>query len=77
LPSNWPSNAKAKEIDGGYITKLAEIYPKRVLNPLPATHSIRDLILQDFSGLLLPPAQKYCKAIARQVIDLLPYQLLP
>jgi hypothetical protein len=73
LPSNWPANAKAKAIDKGYVSKLAELYPERVLRPpLYATHSIRDLILQDFNGLLLPPAAKYCKALARLVVDLLP-----
>lgn len=71
LPSNWPSNAKAAEIDTGYIQKLEELYPKRLLKPMPATHSVRDLVLQNFSGLLLPPAQRYCRALARQVLDVL------
>ena len=69
IPSNWPNNTKAKEIDGGYIDKLAELYPDRILIQLPATHAIRDLVLQDFSGLLLPPAQRYCKSLARQILD--------
>jgi hypothetical protein len=71
LPSNWPSNAKAKEIDMGYIGKLEELYPARVLKPIPATHSIRDLVLQSFNGLLLPPAQRYCRDLGRQVLALL------
>ena len=71
-PSNWPNNSKAAEIDRGYIYKLAEVFPDRLLKPLPATHSIRDLILQDFNGLLLPPAQKYCRLLARQITELLP-----
>ena len=71
-PSNWPSNTKAAQIDQGYVEKLAELYPNRVLKPLPATHSIRDLILQNFNGTLLPPAQKYCRTLARQVLELLP-----
>lgn len=71
-PSNWPSNSKAAEIDQGYIDKLAAHFPDRLLKPLPATHSIRDLILQDFNGLLLPPAQKYCRQLARLILSLLP-----
>lgn len=71
-PSNWPSNSKAAEIDQGYIEKLAELYSGRILKPLPATHSIRDLILQNFDGTLLPPAQKYCRVMARQILDLVP-----
>jgi hypothetical protein len=69
LPSNWPSNSKAKEIDGGYIDKLAALYPGRILKPLPATHSVRDLILQNFNGLLLPPAQRFCRALARELLE--------
>jgi chromosome partitioning protein len=71
LPSNWPNNSKAAAIDRGYIDKLAELYPHRLLAKLPATHAIRDLVLQDFNGLLLPPAQRYCKALGRQVFDVL------
>jgi hypothetical protein len=70
-PSNWPSNSKAAEIDRGYVEKLAELYPDRILKPLPATHSIRDLILQNFDGTLLPPAQKYCRMLARQILELI------
>ncbi len=70
-PSNWPTSVKAALIDRGYIEKLAEHVPGRVLQPLPATHSIRDLILQGFNGVLLPPAQRYCRTIARQIIDVL------
>ena len=70
-PSNWPSNAKAALIDKGYIEKLTEHFDGRVLLPLPSTHSIRDLILQDFNGVLLPPAQRYCRAIARQITSIL------
>jgi len=71
-PSNWPSNSKAAEIDRGYVEKLGELYPHRILKPLVATHSIRDLILQNFDGTLLPPAQKYCRMLARQILELLP-----
>lgn len=70
-PSDWPTNSKAAQIDRGYIDKLAEHFPARILKALPATHSIRDLILQDFNGMLLPPAQKYCRTLARQVLDVL------
>lgn len=72
LPSNWPNNTKAKEIDRGYIDKLTERFPDRVLKPLAATHAVRDLVLLEFNGLLLPPAQRFCKALARQVSDKLP-----
>jgi chromosome partitioning protein len=72
MPSNWPSNAKAKEIDTGYIDKLAELYPERMLKPMPATHSVRDLVLQEFNGSLLPPAQRYCKLLARRLLEILP-----
>ncbi len=71
-PSNWPANSKAAEIDQGYIDKLAEHFPDRLLKPLLATHSIRDLILQNFNGILLPPAQKYCRTLARQILEVLP-----
>jgi hypothetical protein len=52
-PSKWPSSTKAAEIDWGYIDQLAELFPDRILAQLPATHSIRDLILQNFNGTLL------------------------
>ena len=67
LPSNWPTNSKAVTVDAGYIEKLETLYPKRLLEPTPATHSIRDIMLQGFNGSLLPPAQRYCRTLARQV----------
>jgi hypothetical protein len=67
LPSNWPTNSKAATVDAGYIEKLEALYPKRLLTPTPATHSIRDVMLQGFNGSLLAPAQRYCRALARQV----------
>lgn len=71
LPSNWPTNTKAQEIDAGYIAKLAELYPDRMLNPLPVTHAVRDLILQNFNGTLLPPATRFCRTLARVVDDVI------
>ena len=67
LPSNWPTNSKAATVDAGYIEKLEALYPKRLLAPTPATHSIRDIMLQGFNGSLLAPAQRYCRTLARQV----------
>lgn len=67
LPSNWPTNSKAATVDAGYIEKLEALYPKRLLAPTPATHSIRDIMLQGFNGNLLAPAQRYCRTLARQV----------
>ena len=67
LPSNWPTNSKAAAVDAGYIEKLEALYPKRLLTPTPSTHSIRDIMLQSFNGSLLPPAQRYCRALARQI----------
>jgi hypothetical protein len=69
LPSNWPTNSKAVTVDEGYIEKLETLYPARLPTPTPATHSIRDFLLQSFNGTLLPPAQRYCRALARQVTD--------
>jgi len=73
LPSNWPNNTKAKEIDSGYVDKLAADFPDRILKELVATHAVRDLVLLQFSGILLPPAQRFCKLLARQVLDVLPF----
>ena len=72
LPSNWPNNSKAQEIDNGYIDKLKDGYYGRVLKPLFATHAVRDLVLLDFNSVLLPPAQRFCKALARQLLNVLP-----
>ena len=71
LPSNWPTNSKAKAVDVGYIEKLEAPYPGRLLTPAPATHAIRDIVLQTFDGSLLPPAQRYCRTLARQVCTVL------
>jgi chromosome partitioning protein len=71
LPSNWPTNSKAASIDAGYVEKLEARFPGRVLPPVPATHSIRDFLLNEFNGALLPPAQRYCRTIARQIAELL------
>jgi len=71
LPSNWPTNSKAVNIDAGYIEKLEAQFPERILPPIPATHAIRDFVLSEFNGVLLPPAQRYCRTVARQVAVLL------
>jgi chromosome partitioning protein len=71
LPSNWPTNSKAVTVDAGYIEKLEARYPGRLLPPTPATHSIRDFLLTGFNGALLPPAQRYCRMLARQITEIL------
>ena len=71
LPSNWPTNSKAANIDAGYLQKLEAQFPGRILPPIPATHAIRDFVLSEFNGVLLPPAQRYCRTVARQVAVLL------
>jgi hypothetical protein len=71
-PGNWAISfaaSKAVTVDEGYIEKLETLYPARLLTPTPATHSIRDFLLRSFNGTLLPPAQRYCRALARQVTD--------
>ena len=71
MPSNWPTNSKAQTVDAGYIEKLEANYPGRMLPIMPATHAIRDFLLTGFNGSVLPPAQRYCRALARQIADLL------
>src|SRR3954469_10598785 len=71
LPSNWPTNSKAANIDAGYIQKLEAQFPERILPPIPATHAIRGCVRSGFTGILLPPAQRYCGTVARQVAVLL------
>jgi len=71
LPSNWPTNSKAANIDAGYIHKLDAQFPGRILPPIPATHAVRDFVLSEFNGILLPPAQRYCRVVARQVSALM------
>jgi len=71
MPSNWTTNAKAAAVDKGYIDKLEANYPGRILPPAYNTHSIHDLLLVHFDGLLLPPAQRYCRTLARQIVSLL------
>jgi hypothetical protein len=67
MPSNWPTNSKAAAIDAGYIEKLEALYPGRILEPTPSTHAIRDFVLESFAGALLPPAQRYCRTLARKI----------
>jgi len=71
LPTDWPTNPKAIKVDAGFIKKLKTTYPGRILPPAYSTHSIRDLTLQNFNGTLLPPAQRYCREVARTVMKLL------
>jgi hypothetical protein len=54
-----------------YIEKLEANHPGRMLPPRPATHAIHDLLLANFNGTVLPPAQRYCRVLARQVAQLL------
>jgi len=71
MPSNWTTNAKAAVVDAGYIEKLEANHPGRILPPTCNTHAIHDLLLVQFTGLLLPPAQRYCRSLARQIVSLL------
>jgi chromosome partitioning protein len=71
MPSNWTTNSKAEIVDQGYIQKLEAKYPGRLLPPAPQTHAIHDFLLTDFNGIVLPPAQRYCRALARKVAELL------
>jgi hypothetical protein len=71
MPSNWTTNSKAEIIDRGYIEKLEANHPGRLLPPVPQTHAIHDLLLANFNGLVLPPAQRYCRVLARRLADLL------
>jgi cellulose biosynthesis protein BcsQ len=71
MPSNWPTNSKAQTVDAGYIEKLEANYPGRLLPSMPATHSVRDFLLAEFNGSVLPPAQRYCRTLARQIAVLL------
>jgi cellulose biosynthesis protein BcsQ len=71
MPSNWTTNSKAADVDAGYIEKLEALYPGRILPPTPNTHSVRDFLLQNFNGKVLPPAQRYCRTLARRIIDIL------
>jgi chromosome partitioning protein len=77
LPSNWVTNRKARQVDAGYIDKVTAKYPSRVLPLAPDTHSVRDLLLNDFSGTLLPAAQRFCRDLARQVSALLDAEKAP
>ena len=71
MPSNWTTNSKAADVDAGYIEKLEALYPGRILPPTPNTHSVRDFLLQNFNGKVLPPAQRYCRTLARRIADIL------
>jgi chromosome partitioning protein len=71
LPTDWPTNRQAMLVDQGYIDKLAAKHPGRILPAAPTTHSVRDLKLENFSGMLLPPAQRYCRLLARHIVQLL------
>jgi chromosome partitioning protein len=71
MPSNWTTNSKAADVDAGYIEKLEALYPGRILPPTPNTHSVRDFLLQNFNGKVLPPAQRYCRTLARRLVDIL------
>jgi hypothetical protein len=71
LPTNWPTNSKAQTVDAGYLEKLEANYPGRLLPFSPTVHSLRDFVLAQFNGSVLPPAQRYCRVLARLIADLL------
>src|SRR3954447_22330341 len=71
MPSNWTTNAKAEIVDRGYIEKLEANHPGRILPRTLSTHAIHDFLLANFNGLVLPPAQRYCRTLARHIAQLL------
>ena len=71
MPSNWETNDKAQAVDTGYITKLENEHPGRILPITYHVHSLRDLTLTAYPGVLLTPARRYCRTLVQQLVDLM------
>src|SRR5690554_1139820 len=71
VPSQWPTNAWQREAADRNVRTMMRPYRHRILNPVNALSAIKLLLQKDIPEQLPTPLANACRALARQVLEVL------
>lgn len=71
VPSQWPTNAWQREAAERSVRSLMRPYQHRLLNPVNALSASKLLLQKDIPEQLPTPLSNACRALARQVLEIL------
>jgi hypothetical protein len=71
IPSQWPTNAWARESAGRTIDEMLAPYQDRILEPVYALGASKLLLQNQVPPALPTPLANACRSAARQILDLL------
>ncbi len=77
VPSQWPTNAWQREAAERNVRQLMRPYRHRLLNPVNALSSTKLLLQRDLPDQLPTPLANACRALARQVLEVLEIDVAP
>lgn len=70
LPSIWPTNARAAQVDSYILDTLEQHHPRRVLAPMAQAHATKMFLENQWiPEAFSTPLRNTCRALARQVMD--------
>jgi chromosome partitioning protein len=71
VPSQWPSNAWQREAADRNVLQLMHAFGHRILNPVNALSASKLLLHKNMPDQLPTPLANGCRAVARQVLEVL------
>ncbi|NTV10805.1 MAG: ParA family protein [Zoogloea sp.] len=71
IPSQWPTNAWARDAADRSVTQLMSAHRNRILRPVHALASSKLLLQKQIPDALPTPLANACRALARQLLDVL------
>ncbi|MDX5364611.1 MAG: hypothetical protein LPJ91_10715 [Pseudazoarcus pumilus] len=71
VPSQWPTNAWQREAADRNVRTMMRPYRHRILNPVNALSASKLLLQKDIPDQLPTPLANACRALARQVLEVL------
>lgn len=71
LPSQWPTNAWARQSANKSVATMMSAYGARILEPMPALASTKLLLQDEIPARLPAPLNSACRVLAMQVFELL------
>jgi len=75
VPSQWPTNAWQREAADRNVRLMMRAYRHRILNPVNALSASKLLLQKDIPEQLPTPLANACRALARQVLEVLEIDL--
>jgi len=71
VPSQWPTNPWQRENADRHVLKMMRPYRHRILNPVNALSASKLLLHKDIRDQLPTPLANACRALARQILEVL------